>query len=356
VWPLYLKELGAEPQDIGLVFGVGSVLGALAFVPAGYIADRFGRKPVLVTVWIISTAGGAAFLPLQDWRGAFIGSTLYWAGAAAVPLMAAHLAATVERRMLGRALGLVLGAYFFGNILSSPFAGVIGAAVGLRATIGLGVVAFIVSSSLVFGVRATPPVVAVDYPRFSRTFWSLLVITPFAALLSIVSLALLPVYLHDIAAVPLERIGVYVALVAVGAAIFQPAAGRLADAVGAVPALICAATAMTAGAGLLALSGRNEPLIVVAALLLGATQAANPVLAAAVERILPPARVALGYATYQLAFAIGFGSGGAVAGFLYEADPLLPFLVTVALALPVAATVAVVIARMHVTQVLSPTA
>jgi predicted MFS family arabinose efflux permease len=83
----------------------------------------------------------------------------------------------------------------------------------------------------------------------------------------------------------------------------------------------------------------------VAALLLGATQAANPVLAAAVERILPPSRVALGYATYQLAFAVGFGSGGTVAGFLYEADPLLPFLVTVALALPIAATVAVVIAR-----------
>ena len=79
--------------------------------------------------------------------------------------------------------------------------------------------------------------------------------------------------------------------------------------------------------------------------MLGATQAANPVLAAVVERILPPTRLALGYASYQLAFAVGFGSGGTLAGFLYEADPLLPFLVTVALALPVAALVAIVIVR-----------
>ena len=90
--------------------------------------------------------------------------------------------------------------------------------------------------------------------------------------------------------------------------------------------------------------------VALAAFLLGATQAANPVLAAAVERILPPSRVALGYATYQLAFAIGFGGGGVAAGFLYEAEPLLPFIVTVALALPVAAIVALILTRITAVQ------
>src|SRR5204863_9763872 len=80
-----------------------------------------------------------------------------------------------------------------------------------------------------------------------------------------------------------------------------------------------------------------------AALLLGATQAANPVVASAVERIIPPARAAQGYATYQVAFALGLGAGGTVAGFLYEADPLLPFIASAALALPVAAIVAAVL-------------
>jgi predicted MFS family arabinose efflux permease len=65
--------------------------------------------------------------------------------------------------------------------------------------------------------------------------------------------------------------------------------------------------------------------------------------ASAVERIIPPARAAQGYATYQVAFALGFGAGGTIAGFLYEADPLLPFVVTAALALPVAVAVAVVL-------------
>ena len=345
MWPLFLRELGAAPQDIGLVFGVGNVVAALCFIPGGYLADRIGRKPMLLAAWIVSTAGAAAFLPLQEWHGAFIGSALYWTGSISLPIMIAQLAATTRRDALGRAIGLVFGAYFLGNIVSSPFSGAIGAAIGLRATLGLAVVAFMASSALVFGLRAMPPIVDRERVRFPRTFWTLLGVTPVASLLSIVSIALLPVYLREIAAVPLERVGVYAALVALGAAVLAPAAGRLADGVGAVPALVAAATVLTTGAGLIALSGRSEPLIVIAALLLGATQAANPVLAAAVERIIPPARIALGYATYQFAFALGFGGGGTVAGFLYEADPLLPFLVTVALALPVAAVIGVVIGR-----------
>jgi len=164
-------------------------------------------------------------------------------------------------------------------------------------------------------------------------------------MISIISLALLPVYLRDIAAIPLDRLGIYVGLVSVGAAGLAVAAGRLADAIGPVPALFAAAGVMTVASVLMTLSGRFEPLIGLAALLLGATQAANPVVASAVERIIPPARAAQGYATYQVAFALGFGAGGTAAGFLYDADPLLPFIATAALALPVAAIVAAVLAR-----------
>jgi len=144
---------------------------------------------------------------------------------------------------------------------------------------------------------------------------------------------------------PLDRLGVYLGLVSVGAAGLAIGAGRLADALGAVPALLGAAGVMTAASVLMTLSGRAEPVVGLAALLLGATQAANPVVASAVERIIPPARAAQGYATYQVAFALGFGAGGTVAGFLYEADPLLPFIATAALALPVAAIVAAVLSR-----------
>src|SRR5438552_3731695 len=201
------------------------------------------------------------------------------------------------------------------------------------------------SAALTFGLRSVPPHVERGAFRPPRAFWILLAITPFAAMLSIVSLAFLPVYLREVAAIPLDRLGIYLGLVSVGAAGLAVAAGRFADAFGAVPALLGAAGMMAAASVLMALSGRAEPLVGIAALLLGATQAANPVVASAVERIIPPARAAQGYAIYQFAFALGFGGGGTIAGFLYDADPLLPFVATAALALPVATIVAAVLVR-----------
>jgi MFS family permease len=345
VWPLYLRDLGASAQEIGIVFGVGNLVAVLCFLPAGYLADRIGRKPVLTAAWLCAALGVASFVPLTDWRGAFVGSALYWSGTAGLPLIIAYVTATTPRPGLGRALGIVLGAYFAGSIIGAPIAGVIASSLGFRFAIAVAASLLAGSAALTFGLRSVPPHVERGPFRPPRAFWILLAITPFAAALSIVSLVLLPVYLRDIAAVPLDRLGVYLALVSVGAAGLAIAAGRLADAIGAVPALLGAAGVVTAASILMTLSGRTEALVGLGALLLGATQAANPVVASAVERIIPPARAAQGYATYQVAFALGFGAGGTVAGFLYEADPLLPFIATAALALPVAAIVAAVLSR-----------
>ncbi len=330
---------------MGIVFGVGNLVAVLCFVPAGYLADRLGRRRLISAAWICSAIGVASFVPLSDWHGAFVGSALYWSSTAALPLIIAYVTSIASRAQLGRALGLVLGAYFAGNIVGAPVAGLIAASAGYRAAVAVAAIVFAVSAGLTFALRTVPPHPERGPFRPPRAFWVLLALTPFAAMLSIVSLAFIPVYLHDIAAIPLERLGLYLALISLGAAALAIAAGNFADHIGAVPALITSAAVLTFASVLIALSGRSEPLVALAALLLGATQAANPVVASAVERIIPPARAALGYATYQTAFALGFGGGGTIAGFLYDADPLLPFIATAALALPIATVVGVVIAR-----------
>jgi len=133
--------------------------------------------------------------------------------------------------------------------------------------------------------------------------------------------------------------------VALGAALFSAVAGRIADRVGPVPAVIGAGAVLTLGAGTIALSGRSELPLAVGSFLLGAQIAPNPVLAGALERVLPPARTALGYSGFQLVFALGFGTGGFLSGVLYDADALLPLLVQLALALPLTAVVAVIVSR-----------
>lgn len=170
-------------------------------------------------------------------------------------------------------------------------------------------------------------------------------VTPLASFVAVIVNPLFPVYVHDIAAVPLERVGIFVGLVALGAALSSGINGRIADAVGPVPAIVGAGAVLTLGASIVALSGHNETTLGLGALFLGSQTAANPVLISALARVLPPARAGLGYSGFQLVYALGFGGGGLVSGLLYDADPLLPLLVQIALAIPVTAAVAVIVGR-----------
>jgi len=58
--PLYLQELGADPLAIGSILGLFGFMMMIVHIPAGYLADRFGRKPLLVISWGIGV--GAAWL------------------------------------------------------------------------------------------------------------------------------------------------------------------------------------------------------------------------------------------------------------------------------------------------------
>ena len=327
------------------MFGVGNVVAAMTFIPIGLGADRWGGKRFMVGLWIASTIGAAAFVPLNDWRAAFLGSVLYWTGSAAFPLLSSHLASTTPRSRLGSELGIVYGAFFLGTIFASPFAGAVGAAFGLRTGLAISVVAFALSTAATLWLADLPPAKHVEGPPLPRAFWVLIAVTPLAALISVVVNPLFPVYVRNIAAVPLEQVGIFIGLVALGSALFSAANGRLADAVGPVPALLAAGVTLTVGAAIIALAGRDHTMLGLGSLLLGSQTAANPVLVSALARVLPPARAALGYTGFQLAYALGFGGGGLLSGIFYDADPLLPLLVQLALAIPVTATVAVIVSR-----------
>ena len=343
--PLFLKDVGASGTDIGVVIGLGNVAAALTFLPIGLAADRFGRKPLIIATWSISAVGAAAFLPLTDWHWGIVASILYWIGSAALPVTNAHLIAVVPRARLASDLGLVYGAFFLGTILGSPFAGPLASALTVRGALAVGVGAFIVSTLLTLLLRSAPPPAHVATPPLPRAFWTLLAITPLAALIANLVNPLFSVFVRDVVGVPLERVGIYIGLVALGAALFSAVNGRIGDRFGPAPAVVGAGAALTLGAAIVAFAGSTEPTLALGAFLLGAQSAPNPVLAAALERVLPPSRSALGYSGFQLVYALGFGTGGLLSGVLYDADALLPLLVQVALALPVTVTVAIIVSR-----------
>ncbi len=338
-------SLGADPSQIGLVFGVGNIVGGLLVLPAGAIADRRGRRIVIVASGVSGTIGALSLVLLDHWEWAFASSILYWAGTAALPVMSAHVAAVAPRALLGRAMGTVYGAFFVGFIIASPLAGTLAAHFGMRAAILIGAVFFGLSTAATLGLASGSGAHLLAPGRFPRAFWALLALAPIGAFVAVLPTPLLPVYVRDVAGAPLEQVGIYIACLSLGSALFSAAGGRLADRFGPAPAVVANALVLTVGCAMAALLASNGIFVAIGLVLAGANVASNPVLAALLERIVPPARAALGYASFQLVYAAGFGAGGIIAGSLYDADPHLPLLVTVALALPVAVLFAVVVAR-----------
>jgi len=49
--PLYLQQWGADPVLIGAIFGGMGIGMAVSQVPAGYLADRLGPRPIMWLSW-----------------------------------------------------------------------------------------------------------------------------------------------------------------------------------------------------------------------------------------------------------------------------------------------------------------
>jgi MFS family permease len=345
IQPLYLQSLGADPSQIGFVFGVGNIVGGLLVLPAGFIADRFGRRLIIIASGISGTIGALSLVAIDRWEWSILSSILYWVGIAALPAMSAHIAAVAPRALLGRAMGAMYGAFFFGLIVASPFAGAVADRIGMRSTILIGAVFFALSTVADLGLTPGRVARTVGAARFPRSFWILLSLAPIGGFIAVLATPLLPVYVREVVGAPLEQVGLYVACLSLGSAFFSAIGGRLSDRFGAAPAVVANALILTLGCAIAALLASSGPLVAFGLILVGANVGSTPVLAALLERVVPRARSTVGYAAFQLVYTTGYGIGGIAAGSLYDADPHLPFLATIALALPVAIVVALVVTR-----------
>ena len=65
---LYIRELGASPLVLGLLSSLSSVILALIRLPGAYIADRHGRKRIIVAFTFSSALSYCLYVLAPDWR------------------------------------------------------------------------------------------------------------------------------------------------------------------------------------------------------------------------------------------------------------------------------------------------
>jgi MFS family permease len=125
VLPLYAEQLGAPPDEIGLILSIYS-LGLVLFLPVwGWISDRLGRRPVILicllgtafAFWLLTIADTVGTIYVARAIGGFFGASLGTAQAYMTDITEGH-----ER---ARGMGIIGAAFGIGFVVGPAMGGLL---------------------------------------------------------------------------------------------------------------------------------------------------------------------------------------------------------------------------------------
>src|SRR4030065_164746 len=154
--PLYLQQLGANPVAIGAILGAAGIAMTIVHIPAGHLADRIGRKPLLLAAWIIAMLATwimalAPTLPLFVFGMMIFNLTTFVSSP-----MNSYITAARGRFRVGRAITIVSPLYNTGAILGPWLGGQVGQRFGLRTIYIIAGCTFILSTLILVFIKPQP--------------------------------------------------------------------------------------------------------------------------------------------------------------------------------------------------------
>jgi MFS transporter, ACDE family, multidrug resistance protein len=333
IQPLYVKSLGASPEQAGFVIGLWGWGRLLFILPAGLLADRWGARRLLLPGWYIGSVGVLIMTIAPDWRWAAPGFLVYGISASAIPVSNLYITQASRHDPtrnpnlpLGATLTLMWAAYSLGIVVTPAIGGRLGDIAGLRTVYGISLVWFAASTVVITYTHSYPvaPRPAQDYDYGTR-LRQRHVITAFVLLTLglvgvLVGQTLSSQYLEEVRAFSRTTIGVFGSINALGTVAFSLLLGRLIAWRGFYTALWLVMVAF----GLFLLSG-SPVIVVVAVFLLGAHYAARPLASAVIAPLVPEHQHGLAFALVDTLAGLATVIASNTAGVLYTGDPGWPF-------------------------------
>lgn len=133
----YFRGLGATVVEIGLISSVGAAVAAFIRVPGAYVADRYGRRRVIVAFTYVIAAAYLVHALAPDWRYILLGSVILNLGRVYHPALEAIEADSLPEERRGMGYSLINMAPGLFSALSPPIAGYVvsrcGTVPGMRA-------------------------------------------------------------------------------------------------------------------------------------------------------------------------------------------------------------------------------
>lgn len=319
--PLYLQQLGAEPFVIGTVYSAFGFVMLLAHIPAGYLSDRLGRRPLIRAAWIlglIATWVMALGLSIQIF---VVGFVLYGVtGFVSSPLFS-YVTAARGKLTAGRAMTLTSAMYNLGAVLGPVSGGWIGEHFSLRTIFLYSAMIFAVSTALVFFLKPQ----ARDLHDDQNNARTLLRNTRFLGYLGLVFFVmfamylpqpLTPNFLQNERGITLSQMGAIGSLGNLGNVVFNLVLGQFNSGIGFALGQVCV--------GLFAFliwKGSGQPWYMLAYFLMGGYRAARMLAMAQVRLLIHQSQMGLAYGMAEAGNSFALILAPLLAGYLYDKDP-----------------------------------
>ena len=327
--PLYLQELGADPLKIGAILGAYGAVMALAHIPAGYLADRFGRRPLLWFAWIQGAIAAWIMALAPDLSIFVVGLFMYALTAFVIAPLNSYVTAARGRLQVGPAMLATSTAYSLGQIFGPVLGGRFGQEHGLRAIYYVSGSLFIVSLIVILFIHRQP-VEKREIGHSNLTFIRQKGFIPYSGLVFIVIAACyLPQpftqnYLHNQIGVSIETVGLLASLVGIGVVVLNVLFSRLDTRLGFLLCQLCVACY-----ALLLWQGSTLAWYGMAYFLVGGYRTMRTLIDALGSYIVPMTNIGLAFGILETIGGVAIMIASLLAGLIYAHNPILVYPISI---------------------------
>ena len=326
-----LEKWGANPIEIGGIFGGMAIAMAVVQAPAGYLGDRMGSRPVMWASWILGTAA-TVIMALSNSLALFIvGMLMYGLTSFVVAPMNSYLTTVRGKLSVERALTITMAMFFLGSVAGSLLGGTIGDALGLQTIYRISAIIFLASTIIVLQahhqpteehgeLHTTQPNLARN-PRFVGLL-ALICITMFALNLP---QSLTPNYLQNEKGFSLQTIGQMGAAGSLGNALLMLGLGHLS-----APAGFMAGQVLVGLFAFLMWRGEGTALFFAGYFLLGGYRLSRSMVLAYSRAFVKANEIGFAYGLVETGNAFSAILAPMAAGLLYTRNPQLMYISSLA--------------------------
>lgn len=330
--PIYLdRQFVLSEYEIGLVLGAFGFSMAITHIPAGRLADRIGRRPLLIVAWILGLVstlvmGLALALPLF-----LLGLFGYGLTAFVSSPLSSYVTAARGKWPIGTVLSLTTATFGMGMALGPITGGWIGDNFGMRTSFLVAAAMFVLSNIFILFIERQPidhhdPEAPPPNLMNNRRFVILMGVLAFAIFSMYLSQPLTPNFLEGVRGLSLSETGIIFTAGALGNSMLAILFSRVHPQRG-----FLFAQALVILFALFIWKGTSLPVYVLGYFLLGGFRAGRPMVMAQARELVHDSQMGVTYGVMETISAVIFILTPPLAGILFERDPMIVYPLSIGL-------------------------